>query len=198
MPFLLWLSLFGVEQISYSGNLIWFPLASMETASCLHFFWGDWFLPEKSLLMLFACDFLLYFLARICNQMGCNACKSLSIYLLFNPFWYRNSNGIGFRNFGAWIFSQLCPCKFGINFLESGELVRCDIESIQRAAAAAYSSGWCWKSKEICTLGRIPPVGPSMGLKYSCLQLKAQKIVFLSLVLAAGINICSCSSFSVS
>lgn len=41
-------------------------------------------------------------------------------------------------------------------------------------------------------------MGPSMGLKYSPLQLKAQKIVFLSLVLAAGVNISSCSSFSVS
>lgn len=74
--------------------------------------------------------------------------------------------------------SSLCQWKLGINFLEPGESVICDVDSIQIGAAAASSSGWCWKSKEIFYFG--------WDISCGALQLKAQKIMFLSLCLRLG------------
>lgn len=81
--------------------------------------------------------------------------------------------------FGVWIFSQLCQWKLGIYFLESGESVICDIENIPIGATSAYSSGWCRKSKKVKRFVHGTSCGALHGT--AALQLKAQKIMFLSL-----------------
>lgn len=153
----------GTDQLRWKSNLVPVSLnGNSIMSSPFFFFWliSPWEISPSVICIQLA---IIFYSSQFIIQMGC---KSWSIYLLFKSFFpiLWNSNGTRFGNFGFWIFSQLCQHKLGINSLEPGELVICDIESTWIVASPAYSYRYCWKSKQTHTLGRIPYTGPSVGL----------------------------------